>query len=232
MTLDPRTFLNLKKLFRDPDMFESSARWGDAGFNIVRSSESKIMVASHESARGYLFKKYCDDISSDDQNENYLRRLDGIARLRRLIDDHQLQRIVAPQKWLHELPSEFSRKKRKSHVLIVERLPILDKEDTERAYRDIDKNTLGELCVVLHRFRGLDSNAKNVPFTEDGKIAFVDTEHWDRHSKKKYKQRKRLKYIREYLSDDRRKFAEKVFEGLGDGYGDEDDDEDDDDDGS
>ena len=226
---DPRTSLDLKKLFRDPDMFESSDHWGDAGFEIVRSSESKIMVASHEQAKGYLFKKYCDDISLDDQHENYLRRLDGIGKVRELIDEHQLQRIVAPQKWIHELPSAFSHKKQKSHVLIVERLPILNKEDTESAYRDIDKKTLGELCVVLHSFRGLDSNAKNVPFTKDGKIAFIDTEHWDRHSKKKYKQRKRLKYIREFLSDDRRKFAKKVFEGLGSDYDDDDDDDDDDD---
>jgi hypothetical protein len=56
-----------------------------------------------------------------------------------------------------------------------------------------------------------------VPFTKDGKIAFIDTEHWDRHGdRKKSQQRPFLKYIGEYLSSDRMKFAKKMWSKLDD----------------
>ena len=47
----------------------------------------------------------------------------------------------------------------------------------------------------------------NLPFTEDGKIAFIDTERW--HRDKDY-----LRLIGDHLPSDRRKQAEDVFKEL------------------
>lgn len=217
MSFDPATS-DLDDLFRDPDMFDSPNDWKDAGFRIIRSSENKICVASHKSVDGYLFKKYVasgkrDDF--DDQLDNYETRLEGSRRMRDLIDSEGLQHVACPQKWLRELPEQFGSKRKASHILIVERFDLLDGEDSERQYGKIREDVLADLCVALHAFRGLDSTAKNVPFTTDGKVAFIDTEHWNRHAKrKKSKQRPWMKYLSQHMSSDRRSFAKQMWNRL------------------
>lgn len=58
----------------------------------------------------------------------------------------------------------------------------------------------------------MDSNAKNLPLVSDGRVAFIDTEHWDRSTRKSY-----LHHVGEYLSTERRKLAKKFFDLLEDG---------------
>jgi hypothetical protein len=140
MTSD-RLSLDLAKLFRDPDMFESRDDWRDAGFDVLeRSSDGKIMVASHPSVRGLLFKKYTNDISLKEQQANYACRIEGARKLQEFIDARHLQHVVVPQKWLLELSSDFGSKKRSSHVLIVEHLDLMDEGESIQAYRDIDED--------------------------------------------------------------------------------------------
>lgn len=212
--------VEIDQLFHDPDMFRSRDDWRDAGFEVLgRSSDSKIMVASHASTPGVLFKKYADEISLKEQIENYERRVEGARRVRELIAARSLTRVVAPKKRIAELPRRFAGKKRSSYVLIVEQLPILSEDASRRAYEDIDEGTLHDLIVVLSAFRGLDSTVKNVPFTSRGQVAFIDTEHWDRHADRDWRdQRPFLKYIGEYLSSDSRKLAKRIVEKLKDAY--------------
>ena len=199
-------------------MFDSADAWDSAsGFKVLRSSDNKICVASHKTVDGFLFKKYVNSGKRDapsDQLENYLARITGAQRLRTLIADQNLRHVVVPRKWLRELP--FGSRKRPAHVLVVERLDLMDSTETVREYGRIDESTLRDLCIALHAFRGLDSTAKNVPFTSDGKIAFVDTEHWERHKDSRHK-RRFLKYLGEHLSGSRLKFAGKLWDKLEDG---------------
>lgn len=212
MPFDDPAALDLHALFRDVDMFASRSSWGAAGFRVFdRANNGKIMVALHPSVQGLLFKKYSSDMSLKDQLKNYERRVEGAKRLRSFVDEQRLRHVVVPRKWLLELPRPFSRKA-SSHVLVVEQLDLLSDEQTKAAYYRIDSDKLRELCVVLYKFRGMDSNAKNVPFISDGRIAFIDTEHWDRGSSKAY-----LHHVGEHLPADRRKFAKKIFSQLEDG---------------
>jgi hypothetical protein len=160
------TEIPFRRLFTDPAMFDSRDDFRAAGFDVLgRSSDSKIMVGSHSSAMGYLFKKYARDISLEEQRENYLRRIEGVRRLRLFIADENLQHVIVPRKQLLELPREFGSRKQSSYVLVVDRLPILDDVASERRYRQIDAGVLRDLCTVCYMFPGLDSNSKNVPFT-------------------------------------------------------------------
>lgn len=212
MAFDDPAALDLKALFRDSDMFDSRRSWSAAGFRVVeRPNNGKIMVASHPSVQGLLFKKYTNDNSQRDQTKNYERRVEGANRLRAFSDKRRLLHVAVPRKWLLELPRPFSRKE-PSYVLVVEKLDLLSDEQTKVTYQGIDTETLTELCTVLFHFRGMDSNAKNIPFGADGKIAFIDTEHWDRGSSKSY-----LHHVGEYLSAPRRKLAKKIFGQLEDG---------------
>jgi hypothetical protein len=209
--VDPAS-LDLRTLFRDPAMFGSRSCWAAAGFQVFnRENHGKIMVAYHPSVTGLLFKKYTRDLSQKDQLKNYERRLEGSRRLRAFVARYGLARIVVPHKWIVKLPATFARHG-EAHVLVVEQLELLGDEQTKHAYEHIDSAILVQLCRVLFHFRGMDSNAKNLPFTPDGRIALVDTEHWDRDSSKSY-----LHHVGEYLSKDRRKLAKTFFGQLEDG---------------
>jgi hypothetical protein len=196
---------DLRGLFRDPDMFKSRDRWQKAGFAVMGEGlESDIMVGSHPSLPGHLFKKYRDKISNKDQLENYRRRVDGADKLRELVAAQHLTHIKVPQKFLYELPDAFTQKKRPAYVLVVEQLQLLPSDDSKTLFRSMSNEVLQQLCTVLRKFRGLDSGVRNVPFTSTGQIAFVDTERWD--GKKKVW----LKRIREYLSSEQRAFADAL----------------------
>lgn len=219
MALDPRSTLDLRSLFVDPKMFASRDRWRRAGFHVFdRLSDDKIMVAHHDAAPGYLFKKYVDAVDEAKQIDNYERRIDGANRVRAYVDDRRLHRIVVPHKWLYRLSDDFGSKKRPAHVLVVDRVKLLDDSTSKHAYASIDAELLRQLCAVLMKFRGLDSAVMNVPFTDDGRLAFIDTEHWNRRSKSK----KFLDHISAYLSKDGKKLAKKI-------HGDDDDNDDDED---
>jgi hypothetical protein len=206
MTFDP-TALNLDKLFVDPAMFAARRAWRHAGFHVLDpAKDTECMVAAHPSAAGYLFKKYAQDVSTKEQNANYAARVEGAIQLARFIRDQSLQHVVVPRKHLHELPRAFGTDAR---VLVVERLDILDKDASAQQYRDIAEPILRELLRVLVTFKGLDSNSKNVAFTRDGKIAFVDLENW-----KKARDAVRLKSIGDYLSKDRRKLSRRILDEL------------------
>ena len=58
MAFDDPGSLDLGALFRVEDMFESRRSWSNVGFRVIeRSNNGKIMVASHPSVQGLLFKK-------------------------------------------------------------------------------------------------------------------------------------------------------------------------------
>ena len=163
------------------------------------------MVASHPSARGYLFKKYNAEISQEKQLKNYCCRIKGAQKLQELITSERLTRIIVPGKYLYELPPEFCHEDEPSYVLVVERLTLLESSRSKQLYRHIDVETLREFCIVLRKFSGLGSGVRNVPFTNREQIAFVDTERWN--DKKKGP----LRHISRYLSGKSQELAEKFL---------------------
>jgi hypothetical protein len=210
VTFEP-TAIPLAELFGDPGMFDSRRAWRRAGFDVLDpAKESECMVAAHASAPGCLFKKYTDEVSAKEQNANYRARAEGAAALAQLIAEKRLAHIVVPRKHLHELPGAFSSDGRPAHVLVVERMDVVGRDASERRFRDIAEPVLRELLSVLVRYKGLDSNSKNVQFTHAGQIAFIDLENWARTDR----DRVRLKSIGEYLSKDRYKLARRILDEL------------------
>ncbi len=211
MTFHPES-IDLGALFVDPAMFASRSAWRRAGFAVLDPAKvSECMVASHPSAPGYLFKKYADDVPPKEQRKNYQARIEGAEKLAKLVARERLQHVVVPRKRLHELPKRFRSRDRPSYVLVVERLDVLGPDESVLRYRDVAEPVLRELLRVLVRFKGLDSNAKNVPFTRDGRIAFVDLEHWDRREDRG---EVRLKSIGRYLSAERLELARRILDDL------------------
>jgi hypothetical protein len=213
MGIDDPASLDLQGLFRDPEMFDSRSSLSAAGFKVLnKSSNGKIMVFCHATVRGLLFKKYTAAVSYKEQRKNYECRLEGSRRLRAFIVGRRLTRVVVPRKWIVELPRESSRR---DTLLVVEQLELLGSEQTVAAYQHIDAELLRELCAVLFHFRGMDSNTYNLPFLTGNRIGLVDTEHWDRGTRKDY-----LHHVGEHMSRESLKIAKAIFRELGDGDGD------------
>jgi hypothetical protein len=193
----------LPDLFTNKRMFDSFDRFEAEGFRLVAHAEHKIMSGSHKETPGYLFKKYNNDKPGKKQITNYMRRIEGARLLRQFVEEHGLQHITAPRKWLYELPGGFPER----YLVVADKLDLLSDDATRRKYGRISEAQTRELATVLFYFRGLNSWTKNLPFTSDGKIAFVDTERW--HRDKDY-----LRKIGDHLPSDRRDLAEDVFEEL------------------
>lgn len=209
MSFDPAL---IPKLFKDPRMFDSVKAWRNKGFEILRDSNINLVVAEHESMRNCLFKKYLNNRDLADQAFRFKRRVEGAELLRSHINSHGLRHIIVPRKWLHELPANFSRGGQPSYILAVERLRILDKEDSIDEYRNIERTILHELCPILAAFKDLDFTARNAPFTRDGKIAFIDTEYVKLNNDSRKDQRKRyMECIDRVLSGRRLKEAEALW---------------------
>lgn len=209
----PLPALDYARLFSDPAMFDSNETLTSAGFSLVkrRSSDEKMMVASHPSVPGYLFKKFGRSVDCDAQRENYRARVRGADEIRSVIEKHRLDRLVVVHKWICELPSQFGARKRCPELLVVERVDLLSKNESRQRYRAIDPATLEQLCRVLHTFSGFDAAIHNLLFTPTGQIAFFDTESWNRRPRPVDRM---FRYLSEELTKESRKIAERMFDRL------------------
>lgn len=206
--------LDYKALFHDPRMFNSRNSFVAAGFEVLKqASEQNIMVGRHPAVDRYLFKKYSNEIPLSEQNENYETRMEGAERIRAVIRRQRLRHLVVPNKWLLELPRNFSDKKRKSYLLVVDRIDILSVDESVRRYRTIEPEVLDDLCHVLFRFRGFDAAIHNLRFTPAGQIAFIDTESWDRSPRPG---KRVFRRIEEELTKESRKRVDRMFDRLDD----------------
>jgi hypothetical protein len=196
-------FAQLPELFTSKWMFDSYDKFRSEGFQLASHAENKILCGSHRSVNGYLFKKYNNDKSGRDQLLNYMFRIEGARFIRAFITEHGFTGVAAPRKWLYELPLSFPER----YLVVAEKFDLVSESATLRGYDRISRDQLRELATMLYYFRGLNSTASNLPFTEEGKIAFIDTERW--HHSKDY-----LRKVGDRLSSDRRRLAKDVYDKL------------------
>jgi len=202
--------LDYAGLFHDPRMFRSKSAFIAAGFDVNQPASHNIMVGRHPTIDRYLFKKYSDDFPQRNQLDNYEARVRGADKIRAVINRRHLRHIAVPHKWLYELPRSFS-ERRRSYVLVVDRMDLLSVTETTKKYQTIDPAVLDDLCRVLFEFRGFDAAIHNLRFTTSGQIAFIDTESWDRSPRRGTGVFRR---INEELSKDLRRRVGRSFDRL------------------
>ena len=196
-------------------MIDSFDRWEAAGFKLVRARDNKLMVAKHKSAKGFLFKKYNNNIHPARQLTKYERRVTGAHTIKALIEMHGLRRVVVPKKWLVRLPDMFSSGTDAGYIVIVEEMPIVETDKSKKLYRRIDKRTLRELCLIFYMCKELDFRAQNMPFTKRGKIAFVDTGYLAlRNIQQREDEATYFHLVEKYLSDKRIRLANEIWHEL------------------
>lgn len=197
ITREHPLFHSLETLGKDPTIFSSRERLEAAGFTLSSHTHRGIVIARHRLLKGHLIKLFINSVPEELQLENLRSRINGARALKAFIEKKKLKHIITPQKWLYSLPGGV-------HILLAEELPVItSSSELKNAYASIDPAVLHELCLVVQEFRGLDSTLKNMPFTVDGKIAFIDTEKWQSP------RTAFLPYVRPLLDDELLKIVQK-----------------------
>lgn len=176
----------LDKIFSENRVCFDRESFIEAGFRPLQGPRlpGNLVVGKHPALKGYLVKIYFDNQDAC-ESFNFLRRASGAQSIRRCIQKHKYQKFFdVPKKWIYPLPlypepltgpGYFP----KGCILIVEDMHLLGHQDNARAfYRNITPPLLDALYTVLTEEGLIDSiYLGNIPFNEEGKITFIDTEH-------------------------------------------------------
>ena len=169
----------LPTLFTDAQLFDSPESLREAGFEVNPRVHKGLMVFTHPKIKKYIFKKYQNEIDHERQISKYKARLEGAQKIRHACQKYGLKHIVVPNKWLYRLPKIYGDDE---YLVVAERLKIVPGDDKKNSkniecYHTMSYEVLQELCLIMKVLGGCDAWPRNQPFTVDGKIAFIDTEH-------------------------------------------------------
>lgn len=176
---------NLDAIFSKgrPTFDEKSMR--KAGFAGVHVRHyTKLVACKHPLLPGFLVKTFLDTIEKNQPEHHYwMKRIAGANVIRNYITAHELDHFFkVPQKWIYPLPPSGNDR---NFVLIVEDMGILNEQDNEMRWGSdhVSQELLEELFHLVTELGFWDcTKPENIPFCQDGKVAFVDTEN--RYSQK------------------------------------------------
>lgn len=180
----------LEKIFSETRVTLSIKSLKKAGFIHPRPRKwTHLIVTKHPEVPGYVFKIYLDAQRYFKQKPEYthwLERIHGVLAIENEIQTHNWEHTFkVPKKWIYPLPKEPSPPKdfmRKNFILVEEDMNIFDEEANNDKWKSdwVTTEKLDALYSILEGL-GLRDCAKpdNIPFSKDGKIAFVDTQTFD-----------------------------------------------------
>ncbi|WP_154017777.1 hypothetical protein [Candidatus Protochlamydia phocaeensis] len=187
----------LDLLFGHARLLNSLDTMRQAGFRIIEA-ESELDVAFHPDLPNYVIKFYLDDHDNQPRFAKlklsdpyisevrlWLLRIEGAKRIQKILDAHHYNAIMkVPKEWIYPLPlkPEATGPFPKYFILVEEDMHIVDNQENIRKYReDMTPALLKAFYTVLKEGHLYDSvYIDNNPFSYDGRIAFVDTEEYDR----------------------------------------------------
>lgn len=149
-----------------------------------------VVVTKHPNLPGYVIKAYLDDDlryhRGITEYEHWVKRIKGAHAIQKLIKKFQLEKIFkTPKKWIYKLPKKPAPKKpclRKNYILIEEDMDIVSDKENKTIWRSdlVTHQILKGLYSIITPL-GLRDCAKidNLPFCQDGRIAFIDTESYN-----------------------------------------------------
>lgn len=144
---------------------------------------NNIVVGKHRNLKGYVIKLYTDDQHLDEL-PLLIKRIDGANCIREVIARHRLEdRFKVPRKWLYPLPQSPVKAGDFPHrfILVADNMRLAGYNHSLEHWRGdrIPKKVFDGLFIILKEAGLYDSVIPtNIPFSLDGRVAFIDTEHW------------------------------------------------------
>lgn len=155
-----------------------------AGFQKTRPRKfTHLIVTRHPKIPGYIFKLYLDAQRfphGKAESHFWKMRIQGAKKIRRLIAQKGWDKIFkVPRKWIYKTPSRGldCDYPVKLTLLVEEDMDLLPSQENRKRWKKISPQKLRALHTILNK-NGLKDCAKpdNIPFSRDGKIAFIDTQ--------------------------------------------------------
>lgn len=155
-----------------------------AGFKIIfQQAKRGLVVAKHPKLPGYLLKMYLDS-STRTEWPLWILRAKGSRLIQELLNKHNYNGFMkVPQKWIYPV-SSFGRPVAdentfpKDFILIVQDMKLVTEKYNLYCYKNMMTFTqLNALYTMIQEGGLSDSHIKNIPFSSDQKIAFIDTEY-------------------------------------------------------
>lgn len=180
----------LDALFTNSRILFSVETMKKAGFHpVVPRKFTRLIVSSHPELKGYIIKAYLDTQRNYKEQPEYywwVKRIEGAKAIKAFIERNGFTHLYkVPNKWIYELPKhplasvEFDAKQT---ILIEEDMQLLSKEENKQKWKSpsITKPLLASLYAILKEI-GLRDCCKidNIPFSVDGRIAFIDTQSFN-----------------------------------------------------
>lgn len=145
-----------------------------------------VVVTRHPDVPGIIFKIYLDAQRNFKQRTEYqqwIQRIEGALLIEQMVQVHGWEHIFkVPKKWIYPLPEEPNPPKefiRKNFILLAEDMDILPQEENYAKWKTdwINREKIDAIYAICEEL-GLYDSAKpdNIPFSRDGRIAFVDTQ--------------------------------------------------------
>lgn len=170
----------LDKLFAKKRPVTSLHSMEKAGFQFRLMKNKRKIVAKHPDLKGYLIKTYLDfhHIATPDW-KLWQHRARGAKLVSASISRHHYDHLMkAPCKWIYLIPMPPPENGRTT-LLVVEDMQPLTSKKNKRKYYHITSEQLEALYIILKENLLHDSiYIHNIPFSKDGKIAFLDLEHY------------------------------------------------------
>jgi hypothetical protein len=182
----------LDKIFWDSKfrVLASENAMKKAGFIIKHYRKGKgLIIASHPLLKKYLVKVYLDTAPRSEWGF-WVLRARGANFLRSLIDKNGFNHLMkVPFKWIYPVPrnpkQSIQGKFPKNFILVVQDMERIRNKESQNKYKyEITHEQLDALHHIILEGGLNDSHIGNIPFSVDGKIAFIDTEftkNWPVH---------------------------------------------------
>lgn len=175
----------LDHLFKKNRVTLSEETFEKAGFGKPKKRRpDQIIIGSNPLFKKYIFKVYLDTQPVLNEWIYWVKRIEGARAIRACLKRHDYTHFTVPHKWIYPLPEEPSPPSdvmyhRKNFILIADKMDILKSKDNLKAFKNrMTPERLDELYTILTEEGLIDSvYPDNIPFTKNGQIAFIDTEH-------------------------------------------------------
>ncbi len=177
----------LDAIFSQSRVLKSSSSMKKAGFiNPYPKNFTQLVVTKHPDLKGYIIKAYldCQSLGGNCAEQRYwIKRVQGADFIRSTIERNDWEHLFkVPVKWIYALPAKPAPSKDYSgryFILVEDDMDIYDEKTNRKLWKSdtVSTEILDALLVILQE-NGLHDCVKtaNIPFSKDGKIAFVDTQ--------------------------------------------------------
>lgn len=168
----------LDKIFSQPSVLRNDGTLMQSGFRIISAHKSSYTrVLTHHSMKGYVFKAY---IESEPQRRSgflgqdwLIRRCMGAEKIQKLIQSNNMVYFTVAKKWLYKVPNHHD-----VYVLIAQKMHIYSKEQSLLAWKTkVTEECLNEFFLLMKLGCASKHVSVNIPYTKEGKFAFIDTEY-------------------------------------------------------